>query len=73
MSGAEATAVLRVIASIISIVDGAKKVYDAAANAQGLPEAFREVAARLPIVQNIIGLAKRHIDGEMRTRTPARE
>ncbi|MCJ1392832.1 hypothetical protein MMC18_005704, partial [Xylographa bjoerkii] len=61
MSGAEAIAVLGVISSIISIVDGTKQVYDAATNAQGLPEAFREVAGRLPIVRNILGSAKQHI------------
>jgi hypothetical protein len=62
MSGAEAVAVLGVISSIIAIVDGTKQVYDAAKNAQGLPEAFREVAARLPIVQNILASAERHIE-----------
>lgn len=51
MSGAEAIAVLGVISSIISIIDGTKKVYDAATNARGLPEAFREVADRLPIIE----------------------
>lgn len=62
MSGAEAIAVLGVIASIISIVDGTKQVYDAATNAQGLPEAFREVAGRLPIVKNILNSTQQHID-----------
>lgn len=62
MSGGEAILVLGVISSIISIVDGTKQVYGAATNAQGLPEAFREVAARLPIVQNILDSAKRHIE-----------
>lgn len=62
MSGAEAIAVLGVISSIISIVDGTKKVYDAATNAQGLPEAFREVAGRLPIVGNTLDSAKQNIE-----------
>ena len=62
MSGAEAIAVLGVISSVISIVDGTKKVYDAATNAQGLPEAFRVTAGRLPIVRNILGSAKQHLD-----------
>jgi len=56
MSGAEAILVLGVISSVISIVDGAKQAYDAAASAEGLPEAFREVAARLPIVRNTLNL-----------------
>ncbi|KAE8450749.1 hypothetical protein EG329_005662 [Mollisiaceae sp. DMI_Dod_QoI] len=63
MSGAEAILVLGVISSIISIVDGTKQVYDAATNAEGLPEAFREVADRLPIITNILSSAKQHIDG----------
>jgi hypothetical protein len=61
MSGAEAILVLGVISSIIAIVDGTKQAYDAASNAAGLPTAFREVAARLPIVQNILRSADRHI------------
>jgi hypothetical protein len=62
MSGAEAILVLGLISSIISIVDGTKQVYDAVTNTQGLPKAFREVAARLPIVQTILSSAKRHIE-----------
>ena len=62
MSGAEVIAVLGVISSIIAIVDGTKKVYDAATNAQGLPEAFREVAGRLPIVGNTLDSTKQNIE-----------
>ena len=62
MSGAEVVAVLAVIASIISIVDGTKKVYDAATNTQALPEAFREVAGRLPIVENTLDSTKQYIE-----------
>ena len=62
MSGAEAIAVLGVISSIVSIVDGTKKVYDAATNAQDLPEAFCTVAGRLPTVRNTLDSAKQHID-----------
>ena len=61
MSGAEAIAILGIISSVISIVDVTKQVYDAASNTNGLPEAFREVAARLPIVRDILDSAKRHI------------
>ncbi|KAL9034185.1 MAG: hypothetical protein Q9214_007160, partial [Letrouitia sp. 1 TL-2023] len=63
MSGAEAVAILGIISSIVSIVDGAKQVYDAASNAESLPEAFREVATRLPIVQDILNSAGRYIEG----------
>ena len=61
MSGAEAVAVLGIISSVISIVDGTKQVYDAASNTNGLPEAFREVATRLPVVREILDSAKRHV------------
>ena len=63
MSGAEAIAVLGIISSIISIIDGTKQVYDAASNTKGLPEAFSEVAARLPIVQDILNSAKGYVEG----------
>jgi hypothetical protein len=61
MPGAEVIAVLGVISSIVSIVDGTKQVYDAAASAEGLPEAFREVADRLPIITNILDASKQYI------------
>ncbi len=62
MSGAEAIAVLGIISSIISIVDGTKQVYSATSNTKGLPEAFAEVATRLPIVQTILQSMKTHIE-----------
>ena len=63
MSGAEAVAILGIISSVISIVDGTKQVYDAASNTNGLPEAFREVATRLPMVRDILDSVKQHING----------
>jgi hypothetical protein len=66
MSGAEAILILGVISSIVAIVDGTKQVFDGASNAQGLPEAFREVAGRLPIVREILGSAEKNIrDGHV--------
>ena len=62
MSGAETIAILGVVGSIISILDGAKQVYDAAKNAQGLPAAFRDVANRIPIVQDILESARQNLD-----------
>jgi hypothetical protein len=61
MSGAEAIAILGLISLIISVVDRTKQVYDAATSAEGLPEAFREVAGRLPIVTNILDASKQYI------------
>ena len=61
MSGVEAIAILGIISSVISIVDSTKQVYDAASNTNGLPEAFREVAARLPVVRDILDSAKQRV------------
>ena len=58
MSGAEAGFVIGLIGSLISIVDATKKVYDAAGDAKGQPEEFRQVAARLPLVIEILRNAK---------------
>lgn len=63
MLGTEAIAILGIISSVISIVDGTKQVYDAASNTNGLPEAFREVAFRLPIVRDILESAKQRVGG----------
>jgi hypothetical protein len=66
MSGAEVIAILGVISSTIQIIDGAKQVYNAATSAEGLPEAFREVASRLPIITAILGGVERYIkDGDV--------
>ena len=61
MAGVEAIAILGIISSVVSIIDGTKKVYDAASNTTGLPEAFRVVAARLPLVHDILESAKQQI------------
>ena len=63
MSGTEAGLVLGLISSTIAIIDASKKVYEAAKDTKGLPEAFREVAGRLPIVETILGSAKQNIGG----------
>jgi hypothetical protein len=55
MSGAE---VIGLISGVIAIIGTAKTVYDAAADAKGQPEAFRQVAARLPLVIGLLDSAK---------------
>ena len=62
MSGVEAVAVLGVISSVIAIIDGIKKAYEAVSDAQGLPEAFREVGVRLPFVERILASAEIHFE-----------
>ncbi len=59
MSGAEAILVLGAISSAISIIDRMKQIYDMAADAEGLPETFREIAERLPLVQTILASAQK--------------
>ena len=51
MSGPE---VIGLVSGIIAIVGATVKVYDAATNASGLPEAFRHVATRLPLVHETL-------------------
>lgn len=55
MSGAE---VIGLISSVIAIIEAAKTIYDAAADAKGQPEEFRQVAARLPLVIGLLDNAK---------------
>ncbi|KAM5348925.1 hypothetical protein ACJ41O_008748 [Fusarium nematophilum] len=59
MSGAE---VIGLISGIISIVDAAVKVYTATTNASGLPEAFHDVAKRLPLVHETLQTAGGHLN-----------
>ncbi|KAK4140202.1 putative HET containing-domain vegetative incompatibility protein [Dichotomopilus funicola] len=47
MSGAE---VIGIISGVIAIIDATAKIYSAANDASGLPEAFRDIATRLPLV-----------------------
>jgi len=58
VSSAEAAFVVGLISSVISIIDATKTVYDAVGNAKGQPEAFRLVAARLPLVIEILRSAE---------------
>jgi len=62
MSGAEAGLVLGLISSILSVIDAIKKAYDAASDASGLPEAFRDVAAKLPVVHSILEKTEEKIE-----------
>ncbi|RYP42862.1 hypothetical protein DL768_010175 [Monosporascus sp. mg162] len=66
MSGAE---VIGLISGIIAIVNATIKVHDAAANASGLPEAFNDVATRLPLVRNTLQI----ICGHLNTTSPDEE
>jgi hypothetical protein len=50
----EAGTVVGLISGVISIIDVTKTIYDAAKDAKGQPEAFRQVAARLPLVRELL-------------------
>ncbi|PVH68540.1 hypothetical protein DL98DRAFT_599436 [Cadophora sp. DSE1049] len=59
MSGTEAGFVIGLISGVISIIEAAKTIYDATGDAKGQPEAFRQVAARLPLVIEILHSAEK--------------
>jgi hypothetical protein len=64
MSGVEAIAVIGLISSVVTIVQEIKQVYDTANDVTGLPEAFREVAKNLPLVEDTLQLVKDSVDGK---------
>jgi hypothetical protein len=59
MSGAE---VIGLISGTIAIIDETAKVYAAANHASGLPEAFRDIAKRLPLVQETLEAVQKHLN-----------
>ncbi|KAH7308729.1 hypothetical protein BKA65DRAFT_442542 [Rhexocercosporidium sp. MPI-PUGE-AT-0058] len=54
MSGAEASFAISLISGVISIIEAAKTVYNAAGDVKSQPEVFRQVTARLPLVIDIL-------------------
>ncbi|KAF3073897.1 hypothetical protein CFAM422_004202 [Trichoderma lentiforme] len=61
MSGAE---LIGIISGIISIVDASLKIYEAVEDTSGLPRCFRNVAARLPVVQDTLETARATLEEE---------
>ncbi|KAM6483391.1 hypothetical protein HDV62DRAFT_326311 [Trichoderma sp. SZMC 28011] len=61
MSGAE---VVGLISAIIAIVDATGKFYEAVDSVSGLPRSFRIVAARLPLILEILRAARLNMAGE---------
>ncbi|KAF2475615.1 uncharacterized protein BDR25DRAFT_278147 [Lindgomyces ingoldianus] len=57
----EAGAVISLISGVISITEATKTVYDATKDAKGQPDAFRQVAARLPLVNDILQISKERV------------
>ncbi|KAK6503250.1 hypothetical protein TWF481_008279 [Arthrobotrys musiformis] len=58
MSGVEFIAVAAAASSIIAIADGITKVSQAMADAQGLPQVFRQAESKLAIVSDILYATK---------------
>jgi NACHT NTPase-like protein len=64
MSGvAEASLVLGIISSIISIIDATKQVYEAVEDQTGLPTNFKKSAAKLPLISKLLESAENYIQG----------
>ena len=62
MSGAEASLVLGLISSIITVIDTIVKVYNDVKDAEGIPMTFREIAQRLPLIQDTLRISEAHIN-----------
>jgi hypothetical protein len=62
MSGAEVGVVVGFISGTITAIDAAKKIYDAVNDAKGLPEDFRAVAQKLPLVNDSLVLIQQKIE-----------
>jgi hypothetical protein len=62
MSGVgEASLALGLISSLLQIIATAKDLYDAANDVNGLPKAFNNVAAKLPIIRILLEEAEEYI------------
>ncbi len=76
MSGvAEASAIIGIIAGVVALVDAIIKICDAAGDTEGLPAAFREVAQRLPLVQDTLRIVEAQLrknPGDQATRDAIR-
>ncbi|RYC66034.1 hypothetical protein CHU98_g134 [Xylaria longipes] len=61
MTGLEPPAIIGLIAGTIGIAGAIKAIYDAADNTQGLPQAFHEVANRLPLILDALQVAENQL------------
>lgn len=63
MSGVgEASLVLGIISSIISIIDATNQVYQAVKDEAGLPTNFKKSATKLPLISKLLEDAERYIN-----------
>jgi hypothetical protein len=57
----EASLVLAMISSIISIIDATKQVYEAVEDEAGLPTNFKKSATKLPLISKLLKDAERYV------------
>ena len=63
MSGvSEASPVLGIISSIISIIDATNQVYEAVKDEAGLPTNFKKSATKLPLISKLLEDAERYVN-----------
>ncbi|KAH6714431.1 hypothetical protein BKA61DRAFT_605258 [Leptodontidium sp. MPI-SDFR-AT-0119] len=63
MSGiGEASLVLGIISSIISIIDATNQVYEAVKDEAGLPTNFKKSATKLPLISKVLEDAERYVN-----------
>lgn len=58
------TDLISLISAIVGIIDGAVKIYNAASDASGAPEAVRDAAARLPLIKQTLVAAISGLNGD---------
>ncbi|KAK2608603.1 hypothetical protein QQS21_002829 [Conoideocrella luteorostrata] len=61
MSGAE---IIGLISGIITLIDASIKIYRASGDTSGLPPSFRDIAARLPVIQDSLVMANQGLDAD---------
>jgi hypothetical protein len=62
MSGAEASLVIGLISSIITIIETTYQLYEAVEDEKGLPANFKKAASKLPLISRILGDAEKYIE-----------
>jgi hypothetical protein len=58
----EASLVLGIISSIISIIDATKQVYEAVEDEGGLPKNFKKSATKLPLISKLLEDAEKYVE-----------
>ncbi|KAL2751848.1 hypothetical protein ACRALDRAFT_1083796, partial [Sodiomyces alcalophilus JCM 7366] len=62
MSGAEAATVVGLVTGIITLLGTIRSIHSGVKDARGLPEAFHQVAERLPLAQDTLKVIEAYID-----------